>query len=221
MDAIPQWLRFVGFLASASIALTPFLVRAKKIGWGWLISLFWGAIALFSVRLFQIPIQEAINSVLIGSNVPSWARMAFYIAPSGLIQEISKALLPALFILMGVKMGTSKGLYGPAAGAGFGIAEAVWLVGLSPGNIGAIAMVERLSAIIFHASATSIAIGGGKPRKMLWGLPLAIVLHSLYNYIAVSLMNKTDFWTLEAIIGVLSLLIWVFAIFNSKSKDQE
>ncbi|MGC9316272.1 MAG: YhfC family glutamic-type intramembrane protease [bacterium] len=220
MADVPQWLRFVSFLTAASIALTPFLIGARKIGFGWLLALFWGAVSLYSIRLVQIPIQSVITSAMIGSNLPQWARTAFYIFPSGLVQEIAKWILPGTFLMLGVKLGTSEKLYGPAAGAGFGIAEAVWLVGLHSSAIGWVAVVERFTAILFHTGATALAVGGGKPKRMIWGLPLAILLHSLYNYIAITYMNKVNIWTLELIIGVMSLILWGFAIIISKEKEE-
>ena len=218
---IPQWIRFVSFLAFASIAITPFILRARKIGFGWLISLFWGAIAVYSIKLIQIPIQQAITEALVGTDFPIWIRMIFYLFPSGLVQEIAKAILPAVLIIAGIRLGTSKTLIGPAAGAGFGVAEAIWLVGLHTGNIGAVALVERLSAIIFHTGASAIAVGGGNARRISWGLPIAIIAHSLLNYMAVSLVDYGGIWNLEIIIGLFGIIVWIAAIIISKNKDEK
>lgn len=220
MEAVPYWMRFVAFLFAASIALTPFLISSRKIGFGWFISLFWGAVSLFSIHLLQVPLQNAITSAIVGSNIPMWARTALVIFPSGLIQEIAKALLPAIFIALSLKLGTSSKLYGPAAGAGFGIAEAIWLVGLHPGAIGAVAVVERFFVIFFHTGLTTIAVGGGNIKRVFWGLPVAIIIHSTMNYIAVSMINTVEIWTLEIIIAAISLALWFVSILISKTKEK-
>jgi hypothetical protein len=219
MEAVPYWMRFVVFLFAASIALTPFLISSRKIGFGWLISLFWGAVSLFSIHLLQVPLQNFLTSAIVGSNIPMWARTAIVIFPSGLIQEIAKAVLPAILIATKARLGTSSKLYGPAAGAGFGIAEAIWLVGLHPGAIGAVAILERFFVIIFHTGLTALAVGGGKSKRIYWGLPAAIIIHAGLNYTAVSLISTIDIWSLEIIIAAVSLAVWIVSIVISKTKD--
>ena len=209
---IPVWIRIVFFGIAAAVALLPFFLRSRKIGFGWLVALVWGALSFSSVYIVQIPVQKDITSALVGSGFPQWARSALYILPSGVIQEFAKALFPIMLLLVGLRLGTSRKFWGPAAGAGFALTEAVIIVGIISAPVGTIALVERFSATIFHVGMCSLAVGEGRLRRFVWGLPMAMLVHSFWNYVAVSLIGKIGYWPLEAVIGAGALIVWGIAI---------
>ncbi len=181
-------------------------------GFGWIIALLWGGLSFGSVYLIQMPLQKWLGGILMGTDIEVWLRSLIIVGPSGIIQEFSKALLPILLIVLGARIGTSKNLFGPFAGVGFALTEAVILVGLHPADIGWIAIVERASAIIFHVGLCSIAVGGGKGRRIAWGLPLAMLLHGLCNYAAVFLLRPFGVNTIEIVIGAIALATWALSL---------
>lgn len=179
-----------------------------------------GGAAFAAVYYLQMPLQSAMAKPLLGSDIPMWLRNLIIVFPSGVIQEFFKMLVPMILLLVGLKLGTSKNLFGPFAGAGFGLVEAVMIVGFYPGEIGLAAIGERASAIFFHVGLTSIALGGGSFKKIAWGLPIAMLLHSLLNFFAVFYFKSLGVLWSEVIIGGFALIIWIAAnILYGKGKE--
>lgn len=201
-------LRLTIFALAGFLTILPFVISNKRFGYGWIVALCWGGLSFGAIYLFQIPLQSAITKAILGSELPIWIRSFVVIAPSGIIQEFFKALLPMILIAIGWRIGTSKNLFGPFAGVGFGLVEAVILVGLHPSDIGWIAIVERIFAITFHVGLTTLAVSAGRFRKALWGLPIAILLHSLINFFAIYYARTLSMIWLEVIIAFISLVVW-------------
>jgi hypothetical protein len=220
MDNIPSWLRIAIFLIAASGALLPFLIKLKKTGAGIFIAFVWGILSFWSVYLIQVPIQSWLTSLFVGSSVPIGARTFILVLPSGIVQEFFKALVPIVLIVFAGGFGSSRKLLGPASGAGFGIAEAVVLVGISNFPIGIIAVIERISAMVFHIGICSIAVSGGKLKKIKWTLPLAMLVHSVWNYTAIVLMSKMSLYFLEGFIAVVAFAVWGISIYLFKKEKE-
>lgn len=224
MIVYPIWVRICSFIGIALLGLFPFLGKKHKIGWAWIIPFTGGALALLSVYYIQIPVQELITKAITGSDLSMSFRMFLYILPSGIIQEFFKVLIPLIFLGFISNLKLPEDLWGPFAGAGFGLAEAIYIVGLSNQPIGQVALVERFTAIIFHIALSTIAINRIKLSKLIWTLPLAMILHSLFNYLAISAMKNMNLWEMEAIIGIFALGLWLVAIIvnrNRKSKGKQ
>ncbi len=189
-------------------------------GFGWILALLWGGVSFAAVFYIQMPIQSALGDAILGSELPIWLRNLILIAPSGVVQEFFKALLPVTLLLIGLRIGTSRNLLGPFAGAGFGLVEAIILVGLYSGDIGWAAIAERASAIFFHVGLTSIAVGSGNWRRILWGLPFAMLLHSLSNFAAVFYMKSLGVLGTELLIAAVAFTIWCLSnLLYGKGKE--
>ncbi|HHS50713.1 MAG TPA: YhfC family intramembrane metalloprotease [candidate division Zixibacteria bacterium] len=213
----PIPLRLAIFATAGFLAVLPFVLRNRRMGWGWLIALVWGGLSFYSIHLVQVPLQGKLQRAIVGSDLAMWLRNFIIIAPSGVVQEFFKALVPVILIAGGLRIGTDKKLFASFAGVGFGLVESVLLVELLPVELGWIAIIERISTIFFHTALTTIAVGGGKAGKIAWGLPLAMLAHSLVNFVAVFYMQKIGIVWIEVIIGVVALASWVLSIiFYSK-----
>lgn len=211
MGEYPIWLRITCFVLFSFLALFPFFLTSRRIGYLWIVSLVWGALCFGSVYLVQMPIQSYIGELFLGSDVPNRVRLFFLILPSGIVQEFFKALLPIALISIFSKSVSPKRLLGPLSGAGFGITEAILLVGIARAPIGLVAIIERFSAMLFHIGATSIAVGEGNIKRIVWALPAMMLAHSVWNFLSIVLMQKIGVVHVEIFIGVVGLGVWLIA----------
>ena len=119
-----------------------------------------GASLIFLIWFFlNIPFPET----------PIWAFLSLFLTVS-LIEEGVKFLL--------IKRDIGQWPYGFTLGLGFGLTETVlinpfWEVGFIP--------VERSGAIVLHIITAGILSYYVKKNKALYGLTLAILLHTLFN----------------------------------------
>ncbi|MFY9283540.1 MAG: YhfC family glutamic-type intramembrane protease, partial [Miniphocaeibacter sp.] len=72
---------------------------------------------------------------------------------------------------------------------------------------------ERISAIIFHISATILIFYGIRKNKKIWWL-ISIVIHGMYNLIFTYLANVLNKIVLsEIVIFILSIILLLFGIY--------
>ena len=84
-------------------------------------------------------------------------------------------------------------------------------------------VVERIFAVLFHIGASILVFYACKDRKKAWLYPLAIVLHTLLDFIAgmylFGVIHISE-WGLEAIVGVFGLTVFFGAYFLLYRKDR-
>lgn len=91
------------------------------------------------------------------------------------------------------------------------------LAGITPG-ICAIALLERISAMIFHISASVIVFTAARERKRIWYYPLAILLHALLDVPALLFQRgMLPLLVVEAIVILFSVNLGAFALKLYKS----
>lgn len=87
----------------------------------------------------------------------------------------------------------------------------------------AIALVERVFAVLFHVGASIMVFYACRDKKRFWLYPLAIILHTALDFIAaltmVNLFNPSPV-VLEVIVGVFGILTFLGAYFLLYRKDQ-
>ena len=96
------------------------------------------------------------------------------------------------------------------------------LTGFSFADLG-IALFERVFAVLFHTGASILVFYACWNRKHLWLYPLAIILHTVMDFIAaLSIFNVISVspWTLEGIIAVCGLVTFSCAYFPLYRKDR-
>ena len=217
----PVWLRLALFTLFAAGAYIPFLISKRRAGLAWLPALFWGAISLLSVYHVQIPVQGVIQSALVGSELSIPARKFLWVFPSGIIQELFKALVPFIIIALIVKTRDYRRLIGAAAGVGFGIAEAVVLVGLYRGDIGTAAIVERFTTIFFHTGLTALALGAATWKGRTVRLVIVMLLHSGVNFMAILLSSGSKIYITEGTLALISILTWGLALIEMRKDEND
>jgi len=162
-----------------------------------------GILTAAAVDLVQAPLQLAVNRWMVAHLATADPLILTFPAVllSGLVQEPTKlaaALIGAAVARRrpGPADPATVLLYGGAAGLGFGVAEAAWVLtivfeAVPSLGAGAIAwpLVERVSATLFHLAATGLTfyLATLGLRQGLAGLALLSVAHGLLNYGAVSL----------------------------------
>lgn len=99
---------------------------------------------------------------------------------------------------------------------------AVILAGLKPIDT-LPGLVERISAMLFHVSCSIIVFRGVREKGKIWLYPVAIGLHTAFDCIAglYQVQIITNGYLLEAIIFVVSVVVFVFAIMIYKKMPDE
>lgn len=106
------------------------------------------------------------------------------------------------------------------------IAETVASIGI--GSIW-LSFVERIFAVMFHIACSMLVFYACKDKKKWWLYPLAVVLHTLVDFLAAGLtyvgLVTFPIWVSEIILGVagvgLFLLAYVFLYRKDKAEDEE
>ena len=101
------------------------------------------------------------------------------------------------------------------------IALADQLAGLTLADVG-LGLMERVFAVLFHIGASILVFYACRDQKRFWLYPLAVVLHTVMDFIAalytlgVSAMST---WALEGIIAAFGVLTFCGAYFLLYRKD--
>jgi RsiW-degrading membrane proteinase PrsW (M82 family) len=181
------------------------------------------------IAWIQVPLQRVVQGWVVATL--STADLAVLGLPaallSGFVQEPAKLLAAMLGLMIGRRWRRGQRvtpepigdalLYGAVAGAGFGAFEAAIVLSFSlaaapVAGLGAVApaIVERVFAIVFHASLTGIVVYAWSHRRVWLGLTTAILVHGKGNYIALVLANRlglSGVWVIEAVVAVIALAL--------------
>jgi RsiW-degrading membrane proteinase PrsW (M82 family) len=199
----------------------------------WLISAAAAVLAFLSVVLVQIPLQTLVGMGLAAAFDPATIMTWLYVlgipsvALSGLVQEAAK-LLPILYIWRQADAGLAPkvGLIaGAAAGAGFGVFEAMWalnqayaggwtIASIQGGGFAALAPLwERFFTVGGHIAFSALA-GYGLATDRGWRFYfIAAGLHSLLNYTVVLLQAQLiSLATLEILAAILCVAATAWAL---------
>jgi RsiW-degrading membrane proteinase PrsW (M82 family) len=201
--------------------------------WLWAVAVVSAFLSLLAVTFIQIPLQGWVGQVLgyfwSQEVLVSWLLLAGIpqVLLSGLVQEGAK-MVPMVFWWWraGRNISPKLGLaIGAAAGAGFGIFEAVWAhcrlfaagwtwqALQTDGFIAISGFWERFFAVGFHIAASALA-GYGLARGRGWQFYLiAAGLHALLNY-SVVLLQKGLFTIvqLETYAAVMAVVVTAWAL---------
>jgi len=184
------------------------------------------------ISWIQVPLQQVVQGWVVATLAT--ADQAVLALPtallSGVVQEPAKLLAAMLGLMIGRRwqpwrcgrldrvtpepIGNAL-LYGAAAGAGLGAFEAAILLSISlvvapVAGLGAVApaFVERVFAIVFHASLTGLVVYAWLRRRVWLGLTAAIFVHGANNYIVLVLaarLGLSGIWVIEAVAAVVAL----------------
>ena len=196
--------------------------------WLWAVAAFSAFFTLLTVVFVQIPLQhwvgEALGHFWSQAVLNNWLLLAGIpqILLSGLVQEGAKMVpMVAWWWRSNMNIDPKLGLaIGAAAGAGFGIFEAVWVHNLIlasgwtwqavdiAGFTALYGFWERLSAVGFHIAASALA-GYGLAKGWGWQFYLiAAGLHALLNYSAIFFAKGTlTPFQLEVYASVMAVLM--------------
>ena len=86
----------------------------------------------------------------------------------------------------------------------------------------AVGVVERIFAVLFHIGASILVFYACKDRARIWLYLLAVLLHTLMDFIAgltVAEVWNPPAWMLEGIVGVIGVLTFCGALILLYSKD--
>lgn len=192
-------------------------------------------IVLFPLTIawIQVPIQQALSALYLNTlPIETIGRFALLLSiplvlVSGLVQEAVKfGIGVAGLHLADERRDSRAGLaMGAAAGAGYGGIEAFWVfnmifgAGFSlatvqlAGPLALAGFVERFFTVMFHISLAAISTYGyatGRPWPFLL---LAIVVHSLANYIAVlAQAGLVGIVATEVILALIALTTLAWAL---------
>lgn len=103
------------------------------------------------------------------------------------------------------------------------ITIAAQITGVTFGNIW-FSLIERVSAILFHTAESMLVFYACKDPKKKWLYPLAIVLHTLVDFVLAGLayvgLVTFPLWLTEVLMGAFSIATFLFAYFFLYRKDK-
>jgi hypothetical protein len=231
----PDWRSAVLALAFAAPWLVLLAGRWLRRLWAWAAVVASAVLFPLSIAWVQVPIQRGINA-LYANYLPAEA-VSRYLALiglplvliAGLVQEVAKFGVAVAGLHLVHARGSPRGglALGAASGAGYGAMEAFWTLNTvfaagftwatvqlaGPGAL--LSFVERFFAVMFHIGVASVAAYGYAIRRPWRYLLLAIVLHTLADYVVIllqaQLLNVAELEIVVAVIAVatLSAALWI------------
>ena len=182
-------------------------------------------IAVFTQVPFQTYLAESVflKKVSGGGSYFFWAIVPAL--PAGIIQE---------FIKLGIILGIRKYLktersgllvFGAAAGAGFGIAEASYIVSQLPtAPVWSIALVERGFFILFHATTgvlLSLILFKNTIGRRLILLVTVILANCILRYLPIFVQSgSTDAKLIYILIPIIPILLLAYSVHLIKANQQ-
>lgn len=139
-----------------------------------------GVLSFASVLFVQVPLQSAVANIQgLSIRLQTWAFILILTLIAGFVQQIFK-VIPALLAGDKIQGGLISGL-------AFGLAEAFFLL-YPPLRLGtgvsAIAVFERIIAIIFHMSSTGLIMYGLVKKKFLISYFIISIVHGVLDMFA-------------------------------------
>lgn len=189
-----------------------------------------GGAASFVLAIFtQIPLQAYLASTVYSPKVSGgespyiWAAIPAF--PAGIIQELLKfGLIFSVFKFF--RIGKSNPLLiGGAIGAGFGIAEAIYITSHLPVSpIWSTGLAERGVLILFHSTSgvmLASAILYSSPLKKSLTFLIVIVVNSLFRYAPVfvqgEMMDRELYYIMMPVLPIILLVYCVGLIKKTKN----
>ncbi|MEJ2212097.1 MAG: YhfC family glutamic-type intramembrane protease [Anaerolineae bacterium] len=202
---VPDWRSALLALAFAAPWFLLLAGRWLRRPWLWVVAVAGAVLFSLSIAWVQVPIQQALNDLYLHSlSMDVIQRYVLLLgAPlvlvAGLVQEVAKFLgaVAGLHLDRRPHVARAGLAFGAAAGAGYGVAEAFWVLnqvfaaGFTWATVqlnGAAALVsfiERIFAVMFHIGIASLAAYGYAIHRPWRYLLLAILLHAVVDYTAV------------------------------------
>ena len=181
-----------------------------------------GGGASFILAVFtQVPLQSYLAENIYSSKVSAgespliWASIPAL--PAGIIQELIKSVLIfSVFKFFRIGKGNPL-LVGGAVGAGFGIAEAIYIISHLPDSpIWSAGLAERGFLILFHSVSgvmLASAILFSSAVKKILTLVIVILVNSLFRYAPVFVQrNMLDPELYYIVIPVIPIILLVYCV---------
>jgi uncharacterized membrane protein YhfC len=229
----PDWRSAVLAIAFAAPWLLLLAGRWLRRPWVWAVVLVGAVLFPVSIAWVQVPIQQGINALYLQNVAPERLQRYVLLAAvpvifiAGLVQEVAKygGAVGGLFLVHARRVPTAGLALGAAAGAGYGAMEAFWVFSqifaagftwatVQLGGVAALAaFIERFFTVMFHTAVAALAAYGYAIRRPWRYLLLAIVLHTLVDYM-VPLLQSGAITTVETevIVALVSAATMVAAL---------
>lgn len=222
-------------LAFGAVWMSAYIAPLFEKRWLWAVMLASAVLCWSAISFIQIPLQLLIGELLGGLWTADVLQKNILIAGipqilcSGLVQEGAKIVpVVAWWWYAGKQLELKQGLlYGAAAGAGFGVFEAIWAHNMVfaqgwtwqavevNGVIAFTPFWERFFVVALHVSLTAlVGYGLAKGRGWLYYL-IAAVLHSLANYSVILLKSglfnvlQLEIYTALITIATTAFVLWL------------
>ncbi len=204
MNLIPVKIGIAVFFLVYSVFIFSLFDFRKRIDIRYFIPFLLGGAAFLSIFIIQIPLQRLLVNSLFWNAWGDTLKAFLYASIAGFVQEFFKVLV--------VFFRKDKILSGASAGAGFGFIEATFLLG-SVASFSIIAIVERLFAIIFHISSTSLIMCGTTRKKFFFYYLIVSLVHTGVDTIAVMYqMHKIALAPTEIFVAIIASVLFIISI---------
>jgi hypothetical protein len=234
---VPDWRSAILTLAFAAPWLILLAGRWLRHIWVWLAVALGALLFPLSIAWVQVPIQQAINSLWLRT-LPVETIQHYLLLTglpvvfvAGLVQELTKYgdAVAGLYLVRDSHSPRAGLALGAAAGAGYGVMEAFWLLNqifasgftwatVQLGGVSAlVGFIERFFAVMFHIGVASLAAYGYATRRPWRYLLVAIGLHTLDDYLVILLQAKLlgvaglELAAGLIAVGALSAALWLRA----------
>lgn len=186
-----------------------------------------GVVSFGIIYLIQYPLQVKILKEIVSPQIAEGSSKYFsLLIPAlfvGLFQELLKLIVIYITSAISKVKGNKLAVVGAAVGAGFGIAEAVYLLSApGPVNFFSIGILEKSFMIIFHVTSGSL-IGFGLSRSLKLGFfmtLITLIVNAFFRYVPVLVQKKSsDFDFFNIIIAFVTVIFVVAVLLLFKKKE--
>ena len=204
MNLIPVKIGIIVFFLVYSVFTFSLFNFRKRIDMHYYKPFLLGGTAFLSIFIVQMPLQRLLVNSLFWNAWSDILKAFLYASISGFVQEFFKVLI--------IFFRKDKILSGASAGAGFGFIEATFLLS-SVTSFSVIAIVERLFAIIFHISSTSLIMYGATREKFFLYYLIISLVHTGVNTIVVMYqMHKIALVPTEVFVAIIASVLFIISI---------
>ncbi len=204
MNLIPVKIGIIVFFLVYSVFTFSLFNFRKRIDMHYYKPFLLGGTAFLSIFIVQMPLQRLLVNSLFWNAWSDILKAFLYASISGFVQEFFKVLV--------IFFRKDKILSGASAGAGFGFIEATFLLS-SVTSFSVIAIVERLFAVIFHISSTSLIMYGATRKKFFLYYLIISLVHTGVNTIVVMYqMHKIALVPTEVFVAIIASVLFIISI---------